>query len=98
MHLSCETIRTFYTKLFHHQPASVIYSEGSRFQIRVRVEKRTPGTMGEEGIATNVLHITFDADDEVPKIYPKSYGESLLYLTGKRHYEIQAANYRSVIE
>ena len=78
--------------------SQIIYSKNRRFQMRVRVEKRSPNSMMEEGIATNVLHITFEADKPVPEIMPKTYGESMLYLTGQRHYNIQAKNYHHVFE
>ena len=78
--------------------AQVVYSKGKRFQIRVRIEKRSPGTMLESGIATNVLHLTFEADEPVPKVTPKAYGEMMLYLSGRRHYEVQAKNFRDLQE
>lgn len=78
--------------------SQIIYSEKKRFQMRVRIEKRTADSMMTEGIATNVLHITFEADEAVPEIVPKTYGEAMLYLTGQRHYNIQSNNYHQVFE
>ena len=56
--------------------SSVIYSDNRRFQVRVRIEKRTPENMNEEGVTTNVMHLTFEADEPVPAVLPRSYGES----------------------
>ena len=76
--------------------SQIIYSTNKRFQMRVRIERRSPNNLMDEGVATNVLHLTFEADEPVPTIMPKTYGESMLYLTGKRHYNIQAQNYHDV--
>ena len=32
--------------------------------------------MNEEGVTTNVMHLTFEADEPVPAVLPRSYGES----------------------
>jgi len=69
--------------------SQIIYSENNRFQVRVRVEKRTHGSMMSEGVVTNVLNFTFEADEAVPVIMPKTYGEAMLYLTGQRHFNVQ---------
>ena len=53
----------------------IVYSEGNRFQVRVYMEKRSPVTMAQPGVTTNVIHLTFECDDTVPKVVPRSYGE-----------------------
>jgi len=66
--------------------SQIVYSEGNRFQVRVYLEKRTPLTMGERGVTTNVIHLTFECDDDVPSVVPRSYGEAMLFLDGRRHF------------
>ena len=65
----------------------IVYSEGNRFQVRVYMEKRTPETIGERGVTTNVIYLTFETENEVPRIYPRSYGEAMLLVDGKRHFD-----------
>merc|ERR1712227_210263 len=64
-----------------------LLSEGNRFQVRVYMEKRTPETIGERGVTTNVIYLTFETENNVPRIYPRSYGEAMLLVDGKRHFD-----------
>jgi len=66
--------------------SQIVYSEGNRFQVRVYMEKRSPVTMAQPGVTTNVIHLTFECDDTVPKVVPRSYGEAMLFLDGRRHF------------
>uniref|UniRef100_A0A8C2Q3D0 Acyl-CoA thioesterase 9, tandem duplicate 1 n=1 Tax=Cyprinus carpio TaxID=7962 RepID=A0A8C2Q3D0_CYPCA len=36
---------------------------------------------------TNVFHFTFRVEKDIPAIVPQTYGESMLYLDGKRHFD-----------
>jgi len=67
--------------------SQIVYSEGNRFQVRVYMEKRTPETIGERGVTTNVIYLTFETENDVPRIYPRSYGEAMLLVDGKRHFD-----------
>ncbi|XP_032828007.1 acyl-coenzyme A thioesterase 9, mitochondrial [Petromyzon marinus] len=65
--------------------SQVCYTEGNNIQVRVQSEVHVPQL--KEHYTTNVFHFTFMADSAVPKVAPKSYGESMLYLDGKRHFQ-----------
>uniref|UniRef100_A0A665WCR5 HotDog ACOT-type domain-containing protein n=1 Tax=Echeneis naucrates TaxID=173247 RepID=A0A665WCR5_ECHNA len=64
--------------------SQVCYTEGNYIQVRVHSEVFNPLTRQHN--TTNVFHFTFSSDHEVPNIVPQTYGESMLYLDGKRHF------------
>ncbi|CAL9697774.1 unnamed protein product [Knipowitschia caucasica] len=64
--------------------SQVCYSEGKHIQVRVHSEVYDPLTQTHN--TTNVFHFTFSSDRDVPSIIPETYGESMLYLDGKRHF------------
>ncbi|XP_077336819.1 acyl-coenzyme A thioesterase 9, mitochondrial isoform X1 [Lithobates pipiens] len=76
--------------------SQVCYTENNYIQIRVHSEVSDPIT--REHHTTNIFHFTFMAEEEVPRIVPKTYGESMLYLDGKRHFDavVQTKNGQSV--
>uniref|UniRef100_A0A8D0EDF0 Acyl-CoA thioesterase 9 n=1 Tax=Salvator merianae TaxID=96440 RepID=A0A8D0EDF0_SALMN len=63
----------------------VCYTEKNYIQARVHSEVYDPNTRVHQ--TTNVFHFTFMLEKEVPDIVPKTYGESMLYLDGKRHFD-----------
>ncbi|XP_063063447.1 acyl-CoA thioesterase 9, tandem duplicate 1 isoform X2 [Engraulis encrasicolus] len=65
--------------------SQVCYTEGRFIQLRVHTEVLDPLT-GHHN-TTNVFHFTFRVDKAVPAVVPRSYGESMLYLDGKRHFD-----------
>uniref|UniRef100_A0AAY5L3V9 HotDog ACOT-type domain-containing protein n=1 Tax=Esox lucius TaxID=8010 RepID=A0AAY5L3V9_ESOLU len=64
--------------------SQVCYTDGKYIQVRVHTEVLDPLTRQHN--TTNVFHFTFVTDKDVPNIMPQSYGESMLYLDGKRHF------------
>ncbi|XP_075395033.1 acyl-coenzyme A thioesterase 9, mitochondrial [Tenrec ecaudatus] len=54
--------------------------------IQVRVHSEVASLQSREHTTTNVFHFTFMSEKEVPLVYPKTYGESMLYLDGQRHF------------
>ncbi|KAM4795685.1 acyl-coenzyme A thioesterase 9, mitochondrial [Rhinophrynus dorsalis] len=64
--------------------SQVCYTEGNYIQVRVHSEIFDPKT--HERKTTNIFHFTYMSESEVPKLVPKSYGESMLYLDGRRHF------------
>ncbi|KAM3933667.1 acyl-coenzyme A thioesterase 9, mitochondrial isoform 1-T1 [Leptodactylus fuscus] len=66
------------------------YTENNYVQIRVHSEVSDPTT--REHHTTNIFHFTFMSDKEVPQIVPQTYGESMLYLDGKRHFDAVVRN------
>ncbi|KAK7123726.1 hypothetical protein R3I93_021981 [Phoxinus phoxinus] len=65
--------------------SQVCYTEGMHVQVRVHTEVLDPLT--RQHSTTNVFHFTFHVEKEVPSVVPQSYGESMLYLDGKRHFD-----------
>lgn len=63
--------------------SQVSYSEGNSFHVRVHAEVLNPMT----GVSTtcNTFNFTFECDQTVPTVMPRTYGESMLYLDGRRH-------------
>lgn len=55
--------------------------------IQVRVHSEVASLDSREHMTTNVFHFTFMSEKEVPLIFPKTYGESMLYLDGQRHFK-----------
>uniref|UniRef100_A0AAR2KGL5 HotDog ACOT-type domain-containing protein n=1 Tax=Pygocentrus nattereri TaxID=42514 RepID=A0AAR2KGL5_PYGNA len=64
--------------------SQVCYTEGEHIQVRVHTEVLDPLT--RQHSTTNVFHFTFLVEKAVPAVVPQSYGESMLYLDGKRHF------------
>ncbi|XP_073920447.1 acyl-coenzyme A thioesterase 9, mitochondrial isoform X2 [Castor canadensis] len=54
--------------------------------IQVRVHSEVASLQRKEHTTTNVFHFTFMSQNEVPMVLPKTYGESMLYLDGQRHF------------
>ncbi|XP_013771221.1 acyl-coenzyme A thioesterase 9, mitochondrial [Pundamilia nyererei] len=65
--------------------SQVCYTQGTYVQVRVHSEVFDPLTRQHN--TTNIFHFTFTSDRDVPNIMPKTYGESMLYLDGKRHFD-----------
>ncbi|XP_065114299.1 acyl-coenzyme A thioesterase 9, mitochondrial-like isoform X1 [Paramisgurnus dabryanus] len=65
--------------------SQVCYTEGMYVQVRVHSEVLDPLTRLHS--TTNVFHFTFRLENDVPAVVPRSYGESMLYLDGKRRFK-----------
>ncbi|XP_078415719.1 acyl-coenzyme A thioesterase 9, mitochondrial-like isoform X1 [Cetorhinus maximus] len=68
--------------------SQVCYTESNYIQVRVHSEVVDP--LSKQHSTTNIFHFTFGSEKEVMQVIPKTYGESMLYLDGKRHFEAQA--------
>ncbi|XP_035269508.1 acyl-coenzyme A thioesterase 9, mitochondrial-like isoform X2 [Anguilla rostrata] len=66
--------------------SQVCYTQDKYIQVRVHTEVLDPLT-GQHN-TTNIFHFTFSSPEDVPAIMPRSYGESMLYLDGKRHFDM----------
>nr|XP_006628062.2 PREDICTED: LOW QUALITY PROTEIN: acyl-coenzyme A thioesterase 9, mitochondrial [Lepisosteus oculatus] len=66
--------------------SQVCYTEEKYIQVRVHTE--VFDALTRQHNTTNVFHFTFCSQEEVPKAFPKTYGESMLYLDGKRHFDV----------
>ncbi|XP_077199150.1 acyl-coenzyme A thioesterase 9, mitochondrial isoform X2 [Paroedura picta] len=64
--------------------SQVCYTEENFIQVRVHSEVYNSDTRQHH--TTNVFHFTFMSENQIPQIVPKTYGESMLYLDGKRHF------------
>ncbi|XP_050997526.1 acyl-coenzyme A thioesterase 9, mitochondrial [Acomys russatus] len=65
--------------------AQVCFTQNNYIQVRVHSE--VASLQSNEHMTTNVFHFTFMSEKEVPLIFPKTYGESMLYLDGQRHFK-----------
>ncbi|XP_062982546.1 acyl-coenzyme A thioesterase 9, mitochondrial isoform X3 [Elgaria multicarinata webbii] len=65
--------------------SQVCYTEKNYIQVRVHSEVYDPDARVHH--TTNVFHFTFLLEKAIPDIVPKTYGESMLYLDGKRHFD-----------
>ncbi|XP_048449338.1 acyl-coenzyme A thioesterase 9, mitochondrial-like [Rhincodon typus] len=65
--------------------SQVCYTEDKYIQVRVHSEVVDPLT--QEHSTTNIFHFTFGCETQVKQVIPKTYGESMLYLDGKRHFK-----------
>lgn len=54
--------------------------------IQVRVHSEVASLNNKEHTTTNVFHFTFMSEKNVPLVFPRTYGESMLYLDGQRHF------------
>lgn len=75
-----------------HYEAQVVYTRENFMQLNVNATVINPNTGRKE--ITNVFHFTFqlDGEDPAPRVAPKSYPESLLYIEGRRYLEMAMAN------
>ncbi|XP_051841068.1 acyl-coenzyme A thioesterase 9, mitochondrial [Antechinus flavipes] len=64
--------------------SQVCFTEKNHIQVRVHSEVSLPGT--KEHKTTNIFHFTFFVEKDVPLVIPKTYGDSMLYLDGQRHF------------
>merc|ERR1711994_664307 len=70
--------------------SQIAYTQDNYIQTRVSAEVVNPKT-GELSV-TNVFHYTFKLKNkEPPFIIPKTYHESMMYLTGRRHFQKEIA-------
>uniref|UniRef100_A0A224YIT7 Acyl coenzyme a thioesterase 9 mitochondrial n=1 Tax=Rhipicephalus zambeziensis TaxID=60191 RepID=A0A224YIT7_9ACAR len=94
--LSGRRPRTYYTddiwfrkpvelgSLLHYE-SQVVYTQDNFVQVNVNATVIKPG--GGKKEITNVFHFTFslDGDNPAPRVIPRSYPESMLYIEGKRY-------------
>lgn len=69
--------------------SQVCYSMENAFHIRVHAEVMEP--MNESIQTSNTFNFTFTCDKKVPTVMPRTYGESMLYLDGRRHFKLYTA-------
>lgn len=62
----------------------VCFSYENKFHIRVHAVVSDPMT-GKQ-TTCNTFNFSFECDHEVPTVVPRSYGQSMLYLDGRRRY------------
>ncbi|XP_069745681.1 acyl-coenzyme A thioesterase 9, mitochondrial-like isoform X2 [Narcine bancroftii] len=68
----------------------VCYTKGNYIQVRVHSTVVDP--VSKDHHTTNIFHFTFGSEKDVMQVFPKSYGESMLYLDGKRHFKARLSN------
>ncbi|XP_071955370.1 acyl-coenzyme A thioesterase 9, mitochondrial-like [Antedon mediterranea] len=65
--------------------SQITYTEGEFLQLRVHAEVMNPKT--GEHYTTNSFNFTLASKGDVKPVIPKTYGESMLYLDGRRHFQ-----------
>ncbi|RXM91349.1 Acyl-coenzyme A thioesterase 9, mitochondrial [Acipenser ruthenus] len=81
-----EAAASFSSCIYSILVRQVCYTKTNHIQVRVHTE--VFDSQSGKHNTTNIFHFTFCSEKEVPQIVPKSYGESMLYLDGKRHFDI----------
>ncbi|XP_045471026.1 acyl-coenzyme A thioesterase 9, mitochondrial-like isoform X2 [Harmonia axyridis] len=66
--------------------AIVNYTYMNFYQIIVHVKVLDP--VKGQASKTNTFNFTFESPDTVRQVYPKSYHEAMLYVDGKRHFDL----------
>ncbi|KAK9869127.1 hypothetical protein WA026_002883 [Henosepilachna vigintioctopunctata] len=66
--------------------AHVVYTHLQYYQIIVFVKVLDP--IKGQTSKSNTFHFTFESPDLVKQVYPKSYHEAMLYIDGKRHFNL----------
>ncbi|XP_057575247.1 acyl-coenzyme A thioesterase 9, mitochondrial isoform X3 [Hippopotamus amphibius kiboko] len=70
---------------------SLLFLSSQENYIQVRVHSEVASLQNKEHMTTNVFHFTFMSEKEVPLVFPRTYGESMLYLDGQRHFNSMSA-------
>nr|XP_053642235.1 acyl-coenzyme A thioesterase 9, mitochondrial-like isoform X2 [Cherax quadricarinatus]XP_053642236.1 acyl-coenzyme A thioesterase 9, mitochondrial-like isoform X2 [Cherax quadricarinatus] len=66
--------------------SQVVYTEGHHIQISTKASVMDP-TTGSINL-TNIFHFTYEVNQPVPFVLPKTYHEAMLFLDGRRHYQL----------
>ncbi|XP_018012625.1 acyl-coenzyme A thioesterase 9, mitochondrial-like [Hyalella azteca] len=66
--------------------AQVVYTDGEHMQVSTKASMMDPVTQTLS--LTNIFHFTFAADSAVPPVLPCTYHEAMMYLDGRRHYQL----------
>ncbi|PVD18274.1 hypothetical protein C0Q70_20823 [Pomacea canaliculata] len=63
--------------------SKIVYTESKTMQVKVHAEVLDPETTSTK--TTNYFFFTFNGPNDVPRVWPHTYEEFMLYLEGKRH-------------
>ncbi|KAK3896235.1 hypothetical protein Pcinc_000089 [Petrolisthes cinctipes] len=66
--------------------SQVVYTEGQHMQISTKASVVDVVT-GSTNL-TNIFHFTYEVDQPVPTTIPETYHEAMMYLDGRRHYQL----------
>lgn len=64
----------------------MVYTDGTHMQVSTKASMMDPVT--HQLSLTNIFHFTFNADSAVPSVLPRTYHEAMMYLDGRRHYQL----------
>ncbi|KAB7504898.1 Acyl-coenzyme A thioesterase 9, mitochondrial, partial [Armadillidium nasatum] len=64
----------------------VIYTEGRHLQISTKAS--VVDSVTQTSNLTNIFHLTFEVPNVVDEVIPRTYHEAMLYLDGRRHYQL----------
>lgn len=66
--------------------SQVVYSKDNHVQISTKASVMDPAT--DSMNLTNIFHFTYEVEQPVRMVLPRTYPEALLYLDGRRHYQL----------
>ncbi|KAK7074699.1 Acyl-coenzyme A thioesterase 9, mitochondrial [Halocaridina rubra] len=66
--------------------SQVVYSKDNHVQISTKASVMDPAT--DSIHLTNIFHFTYQVEKPVPLAIPRMYHEAMLYLDGRRHYQV----------
>ncbi|KAL7638496.1 UNVERIFIED_CONTAM: hypothetical protein RMT77_011066 [Armadillidium vulgare] len=66
--------------------SQVIYTAGRHLQISTKAS--VVDAVTQTSNLTNIFHLTFEVPNVVDEVIPRTYHEAMLYLDGRRHYQL----------
>ncbi|XP_047482687.1 acyl-coenzyme A thioesterase 9, mitochondrial-like isoform X2 [Penaeus chinensis] len=66
--------------------SQVVYTEGTHIQVSTKASVMDAVT--SEISLTNIFHFTYEVKQPGPTVLPRTYHEGMLYLDGRRHYQL----------
>ncbi|ROT68539.1 acyl-CoA thioesterase 9, tandem duplicate 1 [Penaeus vannamei] len=66
--------------------SQVVYTEGTHIQVSTKASVMDAVT--SEINLTNIFHFTYEVMRPGPTVLPRTYHEAMLYLDGRRHYQL----------
>ncbi|XP_042867568.1 acyl-coenzyme A thioesterase 9, mitochondrial-like isoform X2 [Penaeus japonicus] len=66
--------------------SQVVFTEGKHIQVSTKASVMDAVT--SEISLTNIFHFTYEVDQLGPTVLPRTYHEAMLYLDGRRHYQL----------
>lgn len=66
--------------------SQIAYTEGNHVHVSTKANVVDPSTNTNH--LTNIFHFTFETETPVRRCMPRTYPEAMVYLDGRRHYQL----------